>query len=177
MSVTGAGAPERIEALFVTDGTLAVLGVQPALGRRFSREDVAQGTPERVLLTHGYWQRKLGSDPAVLGRPLVVDGTSREITGVLPARFKFLNSAPQIVLPFRFDRAKLFIGNFSYQGLARLKPGVTLPQANADIARMLPLVIERFPLPSGFTRQMFDSSATPATTASRSLPRRSSTGR
>ena len=156
VSVTGAGEPERIEALFVTDGTLAVLGVQPALGRRFSREDDAPGTPERVLLTHGYWQRKLGSDPAVLGRPLVVDGTSREIIGVLPARFKFLNSAPQIVLPFRFDRAKLFIGNFSYQGLARLKPGVTLPQANADIARMLPLVIERFPLPSGFTRQMFD---------------------
>ncbi|MDQ3348284.1 MAG: ABC transporter permease, partial [Acidobacteriota bacterium] len=156
VSVTGAGEPERVEALLVTDGTLAVLGVRPALGRRFSPEDDAPGSPGRVLLTHGYWQRKLGSDPAVLGRPLVVDGTSREIVGVLPAGFKFLNNAPQIVLPFQFDRAKLFIGNFSYQALARLKPGVTLAQANADIARMLPLVIERFPLPSGFTRQMFD---------------------
>ncbi|MDQ3211726.1 MAG: ABC transporter permease, partial [Acidobacteriota bacterium] len=156
VSVTGAGEPERIEALFVTDGTLAVLGVQAALGRRFSREDDAPGSPQRVLLTHGYWQRKLGADPSVLGRPLMVDGAPREIIGVLPAAFKFLNSAPQILLPFQFDRAKLFIGNFSYQALARLKPGVTLEQANADIARMLPLVIERFPLPSGLTRQMFD---------------------
>jgi putative ABC transport system permease protein len=156
VSVTGSGEPERIEALLVTDGTLGVLGVQPALGRRFTKEDDSPGRPERVLLTHGYWQRKLGGDPRILGRSLIVDGTPREIIGVLPARFKFLNSAPQIVLPFQLDRAKVFIGNFSYQGLARLKPGVTLAQANADVARMLPLVLERFPLPNGLTRQMFD---------------------
>jgi putative ABC transport system permease protein len=156
VSITGTGEPERIQALLVTDGTLPVLGVQPALGRIFTNADDKPGAPERVLLTHGYWQRKMGSDPGVLGRSLVVDGTPREIIGVLPASFKFLNSAPQIVLPFQIDRAKVFIGNFSYQGLARLKSGTTLAQANADVARMLPLVIERFPLPNGFTRQMFD---------------------
>ncbi len=155
-SVTGTGEPERIEVLYVSDGTLGVLGVEAALGRRFSKEDDSPGSPQRVLLTHGYWQRKLGGDPAVLGRVLIVDGTPREIVGVLPAAFKFLNTAPQIVLPFQLDRAKLFIGNFSYQAVARLKPGVTLAQANADIARMLPLVLERFPLPAGFTRQMFE---------------------
>jgi predicted permease len=156
VSVTGAGEPERIEALMVTDGTLGVLGVQPALGRRFTRQDDSPGSPERVMLTHGYWQRKLGGDPGVLGRAITVDGTPREIIGVLPAGFKFLNSSPQIVLPFRIDRAKVFIGNFSFQGLARLKPGVTIAQANADVARMIPLLIERFPLPNGFTRQMFE---------------------
>jgi putative ABC transport system permease protein len=158
VSVTGSGEPERIEALLVTDGTLGVLGVQPVLGRSFTKEDDSPGRPGRVLLTHGYWQRKLGSDPGILGRSLIVDGTPREIIGVLPARFEFnlLNSAPQVVLPFQLDRAKVFIGNFSYQALARLKPGATIAQANADVARMLPLVLERFPLPNGLTRQMFE---------------------
>jgi predicted permease len=155
VSVTGTGEPERIEALLVTDGTLGVLGVNPELGRFFSKEDDSPGTPERVILTHGYWQRKLGGDTGVIGRALIVEGRPREIVGVLPARFTFLNNTPQILLPFRFDRAKVFVGNFSYQGVARLKPGVTIEQANADIARMLPMVMERFPLPNGFTKEMF----------------------
>lgn len=156
VSVTGPGEPERVRALSVTDGTLGVLGVQPFIGRGFTRKDDAPGSPPRVILTHGYWARKLGADPGVLGRSLIVDGQPREIVGVLPAGFKFLNEAPQLVLPFQIDRAKVFVGNFSYQGVARLKPGVTLAQANADVARMLPLVVERFPMPGGFTRQMFD---------------------
>jgi putative ABC transport system permease protein len=155
-SITGTGEPERIQALMVTDGTLPALGVQPVLGRTFTSADDRAGAPPRVLLMHGYWQRKLGSDPNVLGRTLMVDGQPREVIGVMPEKFKFLNTSPQIVMPFQIDRAKVFVGNFSYQGLARLKPGVTLAQANADLARMLPLVTDRFPLPNGFTKQMFD---------------------
>ena len=56
-----------------------------------------------------------------------------------------------MLLPFKFDRTKVFIGNFSYQGIARLKPGVSIAQANADVARMIPHVMNRFPLPPGFT--------------------------
>jgi putative ABC transport system permease protein len=156
VSVTGVGDPERVLALLVTDGTLGVLRVEAALGRRFSKEDDTPGTPERVMLTHGYWQRKFGGDPAVVGRGITIDGRPREIIGVLPAHFKFLNNNPQIILPFRFNRAEVFVGNFSYQAVARLKPGFTIEQANADIARLIPLVVERFPLPGGFTRQMFE---------------------
>ena len=156
VSVTGVGDSERVEALLVTDGTLGLLGTEPQLGRRFTRDDDSPRTPERVMLCHAYWQRKFGSDASVIGRQLVVDGKPREIIGVLPASFKFLGQNPQLVLPFRFNRAEIFIGNFSYQGVARLRPGVTIDQANADVARMIPLVIERFPLPGGFTRQMFD---------------------
>ncbi|HUR81735.1 MAG TPA: ABC transporter permease, partial [Thermoanaerobaculia bacterium] len=140
----------------VNDGTLAALRVEPLIGRRFNADDDSPRTPERVMLTHAYWQRKFGQDPAVLGRLITVDGTPREVIGVLPARFTFLDERPQIVLPLRFDRAKTFVGNFSYDGLARLKPGVTIAQATADVARMVPLIVERFPLPGGFTRQMFD---------------------
>src|SRR5688572_26069690 len=156
VSVTGIGEPERVDALLVTDGTLSLLRVTPQLGRRFTADDDSPKTPERAILTHAYWQRKFGSDPNVVGRQVVVEGRPREIIGVLPAGFKFLGTTPQLVLPFRFERAKLFVGNFSYQGVARLKPGVTIEQANADVARLLPLVVERFPLPPGFTKQMFE---------------------
>jgi predicted permease len=156
VSVTGAGEPERVEALLVTDGTLPILRVQPVLGRRFTADDDSPRKAETVLLAHAYWQRKFGGDPGIVGRQIMVDGAPREVIGVLPAGFRFLNNNPQLLLPFRFNRAEVFVGNFSYQAVARLKPGATIEQANADIARMLPLVIERFPLPPGFTRSMFE---------------------
>jgi predicted permease len=156
VTVTGIGEPERVEGLLVTDGTLALLRVHPLMGRRFTADDDSPRTPERAMLTHAYWQRKFGSDAGVIGRQIMVDGTPREIIGVLPPGFRFLGFNPQVVLPFRFNRAEVFVGNFSYQGIARLRPSATIDGANADIARMLPLVIERFPLPPGFTRQMFE---------------------
>ena len=156
VAVTGAGEPERIVALMVTDGVLPLLGVRPAIGRVFTADDDSPRTPERVVLAHGYWVRKFSSDPSVIGRQVTIDGSPREIIGVLPADFRFLDWNPQVVLPYRLNRAEVFVGNFSYQGIARLKPGVTLAQASADVARMIPLVMERFPMPPGFTRQMFD---------------------
>jgi predicted permease len=156
VSVTGRGEPEKVDALVVTDSTLPALRVRPALGRGFTAEDDSPASPERVLLTHGYWQKRFGGRPDVVGQTLTVEGKLNEIIGVLPADFRFLNEKPALLLPFRFNRAELFVGNFSYQAVARLKPGVTIAQANADIARMLPLVMERFPLPPGFTRKMFE---------------------
>ena len=156
VSVTGAGEPERVTALVVTDGTLGVLRVQPALGRRFTAADDSDKAPPRVMLAHAYWERKFGSDPGVVGRQVTIDGRPREIIGVLPAGFRFLDTNPQLVRPFALNRAEVIVGNFSFQGVARLKPGVTMAQANADVARMIPLVMERFPMPPGFTRQMFE---------------------
>ncbi len=156
VSVTGVGEPERVQALLVTDGTLGLLRIEPLIGRRFTGDDDSPRTPERAMLSQAYWQRKFGSDPAIVGKQVIVDGRPREIIGVLPASFRFLNQNPQLLLPFRFNRAELFVGNFSYQGIARLKPGVTLQQANADVARLIPMVPDRFPMPGGFTRQMFD---------------------
>jgi predicted permease len=156
VSVTGAGEPERIAVLRVTDGTLGVLGVHPALGRTFTAEDDHHAAPERMILTHGYWQRKFGGDRGLIGTMVTVDGVPREVIGVLPASFSFLGRDPEVLLPFRFNRAELFVGNFSYQAVARLKPGITIEQANADLARMIPMTLERFPLPPGFSRQMLD---------------------
>ena len=156
VSITGTGEPERVQALRVTDGVFGILGVSPVIGRSFTREDDLPGAPDRVMLTDGYWQRKFGGDPTIPGRTMLIEGMPHEIIGVLPEGLRFLNRSPQVYLPLRFNRAEVHVGNFSYQGLARLKPGVTIAQANADVARMLPLTVERFPLPPGFTRQMFD---------------------
>jgi len=157
VSVTGIGEPEQVPALNVTDGTLPILGVQPALGRNFRREDDVPGAPQTVLLTYGYWRRKFGANPAAVGQTLVVDGKARQIIGVLPKGFHFLDREdPALIAPFQFDRNKTHLGNFSYEGLARLRPGMTLQQANADVARMLPIVMSSFPTPPGFSIKLFE---------------------
>lgn len=155
-NVTGVAEPEQVDVLVVTDGVLPLLGVQPQLGRLFTRKDDTAGNSETILLTHGYWQQRFGGDPGVVGRALHVDGKPMEIIGVLPARFRFLDEQPQIVMPYQFDRGKVFVGNFSHTGIARLKPGVTIAQANADLARMLPMLLEKFPPAPGMSRKMLD---------------------
>ncbi|HKF51407.1 MAG TPA: ABC transporter permease [Candidatus Acidoferrales bacterium] len=155
-SVTGAGQPEQVRALNVTDGTLSILGVTPALGRIFSRSDDSPGAPLTVLLGYGYWQRKFGGSPSAVGRTIVVDGKQRQIIGVLPRSFRFLDQPdPALVLPDQLDRTKTFLGRYSYYALARLKPGVTLAQANADVARMIPIVLRSFSTPPGFSFDLF----------------------
>ncbi|HYO80620.1 MAG TPA: ABC transporter permease [Bryobacteraceae bacterium] len=140
VSITGGGEPERVEALAVTHGTLPLLRVQPVLGRLFNKEDDRPGSPMRVVLTYGYWQRKFGGAQDVIGRLLEIDGASAEVTGVLPPSFKFLRNRPAVLLPLQPNRADANSVSFGFQGLARLKPGVILSEANADIARMIPLV-------------------------------------
>jgi putative ABC transport system permease protein len=155
-TITGNAAPEQIRTLTVTEGLLPALGISPALGRVFNAVDTASGNPEVILLTHGYWQRKFGGDPNAIGRRMLIDGRATEIIGVLPASFRFLDDKPELVQPLRFDRAKVQLGNYSYHGIARLKPGVTVSQANADIARLIPIAHASFPPPPGFSVKLFE---------------------
>jgi predicted permease len=156
VSITGHGEPERAQALWVTEGVLPILRVPPMLGRIFTQEDDAPQSPRRAILTHGYWQRRFGAATDVIGRSLNINGTPYEVIGILPASFKFLRTDPALLLPLQLNRAEVRVGDFSYRGLARLKSAVTLEQANADVARMIPLAVERFPSWPGLTRQMFD---------------------
>ena len=155
-AVTGRGEPERLDTIRVSDGALPLLGVRPALGRVFTAEDDSPTGLETVILSHDYWQRAFGGSASALGQSIEVDGVPHQIIGVLPEGFRFLRYRPALVLPFRFDRSRLHVGNFGYQGLARLKPGGTLEQADADMARLIPTLADRFPMPPGMTREMFD---------------------
>jgi predicted permease len=157
VSITGTAEPEQVEALDVTDATLPLLGIPPMLGRTFTKQDDLPGAPDTVILSYGYWQRKFGSDPGVVGKTILVDGKSRQIIGVMPKRFQFLDWDDRaVIMPMQFDRSKLHLGNYSYEGVARLKPGMTLAHANADVAHLLPVVKTSFPPPPGFSLKLFD---------------------
>jgi len=157
VSVTGLAEPEQVHSINVTDGTLPLLGITPMLGRTITHADDLPGAPPTVLLSYGYWKRKFGGAPSAIGRTLMIDGKATQIIGVLPKTFQFMNmDEAELVTPFQFDRATRFLGNFSYEGIARLKPGVTQAQASSDIARMIPIVNRSFPAPPGFSAQLFD---------------------
>lgn len=155
VSVTGIGEPEHVPAVDVTDGVLPVLGVKPLRGRWFTRKDDSAGSPGTILLSYPYWQRRFGGDPGVLGKRLVIDGQAREVIGIMPKDFRFLDRKPDIIIPMQLDRGKAFVGNFSYQAVARLKPGVSMAQASADVGRMLPMMLDKFPMAPGISIEMF----------------------
>jgi predicted permease len=156
-NVTGVAEPERVQVLQTSDGVLPILSMRPILGRWFTGSDDSPGGPDAVILVYGYWRRKFGGDRSVIGRTIHVDGKRQEIIGVMPSTFRFLDEPnPDLILPFKFDRAHTYLGNYSYSGVARLKPGITLAVADSDVAHMLPLVIQNFPPPPGFSLAMFE---------------------
>jgi len=155
-NVTGIGEPEHVAGLDVTFGLLKTLGVRPVLGRLFTGADDSPGSPGTVVLTYRYWRRQFGSDRSVVGKSIAVDGTLMQIIGVLPQNFQFGGPDVALLTPLRSDRAKEFLGGFSFDGIARLKPGVTLAEADADVARMLPIYLRSFAPPPGYTIKMFE---------------------
>jgi putative ABC transport system permease protein len=155
-AVTGVTQPETAVTLNVSAQILPVLGVQPVLGRVFSNRDDAPGAPQTTVLTYGWWQARFGGDRAVIGRRILVDGVAREIIGVMPASFRFLDRDTAFLLPLQLDRSKTVLGQVSYEGLARLKPGVTIEQANSDLARLIPVALHSYPAPPGFPVKAFE---------------------
>jgi predicted permease len=138
-NVTGLEEPEQVRAVVVSDGVLQALSVAPQVGRWLMAADQTPRGPQRVLLGYGYWQRRFGGDRGVIGRKMMVDSQSTEIVGVMPKGFRFVDTDFDLVEPLQFDRGKLILAGFGFNGIARLKPGVTLPEGNADITRLLPI--------------------------------------
>ena len=134
-AITGQGDPEEVRTLTASRSLLTTLGVAPAHGRWFSTAEDAADGPATVMLTHGYWQRKFGGDPKALSRTLTIDGRPHQIVGVMPASFRFSEEF-EIIRPLRVNPSAP-VPVFRLVGLARLKPGVTLAQGNADARRVL----------------------------------------
>jgi predicted permease len=141
-NVTGVGRPEHVPALGVTDGVLPILGVTPLLGRPFTRADDEPGSSDTAMITYGYWRSKFGGDRSVIGKTIDVDGKPSTIIGVLPQRFRFLDMTDLgILLPLRPRTER----GYNFFAVARLKPGVTLAKASADVARMIPMEVRGVP--------------------------------
>jgi predicted permease len=159
VNVTGFAEPERVHALNVTHDVLSTLAVQPMIGRVFLASDDSPGAPATAILSYGYWQRHFSGDTSVIGKTITVDGKSREIIGVMPRDFRFLDTPDlSLILPLQLDRNKTQLGNFSYFGIARLKPGITIDAATADVARMLPITLEAFPPRPGLSLDLLKQS-------------------
>src|SRR5580704_2757885 len=155
-NLTGLAEPEHVRSLALTSEVLPMAGVQPLLGRVFSAADTAPGAPLTAMLAYGLWRDKFGADASMIGRNIIIDGLPRQVIGVLPRNFWFMDSKAAVLLPLQFDRNETFLGRFQYSGIARLKPGVLLAQASADCARLIPVALRSFPPLPGLSLASFE---------------------
>jgi len=145
VAVAFRGEAEKVPAMMITDGMFGVLGVETLVGRGFTADDDRPGAPLTLVIGYEYWRDRLGGDPSVIGSTLTVDGAVGEVIGVAPPGLRILRFLPAVYLPARWDRSPPGMSDFSYQAIARLKPGVTLGQATEDVGRMIPLTLEKYP--------------------------------
>jgi predicted permease len=138
-NVTGIARPEEVRTSLISDGVLQTLEVPPLLGRWFSSVDQEPHGVKTVMLSYGYWERRFGGDRSVIGRTIQVDSQSREIIGVMPRGFRTVDQDFDLLIPMAIDRAHETLAGFGYDGIARLKPGVSLAQADADITHLIPV--------------------------------------
>jgi predicted permease len=148
-TVTGMGEPEQVRTVNVGPGVLETLAVQPVLGRWLAASDYQPGRPGDVLISHGYWQRRFGGDPSVVGRSITIDSRPRAIVGVMPQGFRVANTEPELIAPIGLDRSQMFLVPFNFQTVARLKSGVTIAEANADLRRLAPVWLNTWSMPPG----------------------------
>lgn len=156
LTVTEVGDPERVVGITATSRLLPLLDVRPVAGRAFVEKDDAEGSPDVVMIGYGYWQRRFGGDPGVIGRRITADGTPREVIGVLPQSFWFMDRTVDVITPLRFDPSSVHLAGYNFQAIGRLKPGVTLDQVNADVKRMIGIEIAKFPPPPGMSVKMME---------------------
>jgi putative ABC transport system permease protein len=147
INYTGGERPENLPVYAVSDGFLELLGGEPVLGRSITPADLDPEAEPVVVLTHGYWQRSFGGDPAVPGRTMTLDGVPHTIVGILPAGWQSLTrTGIDLVLPLRpqpywyENRGSHFI-----YGLGRLKPGVTLAEARSDLSTIAAALEAEYP--------------------------------
>jgi predicted permease len=143
-SVTGFAQPESLRAGFVSDGVLQSLAVSAAAGRLLSSADQQPHGAMTVMLSYGYWQRRFAGEQSAIGHTVTIDGQTREIVGVLPRGFRLVDQDVDLLVPFSFDRGQLKLAPFGFQGLGRLRPGVTTQQADADLSRLLSVWMDSF---------------------------------
>ena len=149
--LTGDGEPERVIADRVTSNFFPTLGVRPAMGRGFlPDEDKVGGDDRVVVLSYGYWQRRFGGDPRIVGRQLQLSGRPWTVVGVVPRGFEY-GRAVDLWAPTRADTAMPRRAEY-LDLVGRLEPGGTVQQANADLAAVVRQLAEQYPESNGNLR-------------------------
>ena len=159
----GDGEPQRLASSFITATIIPTLRVSPILGRNFTdAEDMPNG-PNVVIISEGVWRGRFGADSGIIGRLLEVNGSSREIVGVMPATFHYPSAETRLWFPLQLDPNAAFSGGFNYNGVARLAPGTTVTGAQREFATVLPRMVDVFPeMVPGVSTQMLIDQAKPS---------------
>ncbi|HTC42189.1 MAG TPA: ABC transporter permease [Candidatus Acidoferrales bacterium] len=151
-TLTGIGEPERLDANMVSAAFFPLLGVNPTIGRSFNEKEDQLGAAPVALISEGLWKRKFGSAPDIAGKSIRLDGNLYSIAGVIPATFHFQNdnyhSEAEVYVPLGQWNNPLFRDRRTGMGMdavGRLKPGVTLAQANSDMSGVANHLAEVYP--------------------------------
>jgi putative ABC transport system permease protein len=134
-NISGAGQAEQVDGISATWDMFPVLGTAPAVGRGFMPQDERPGALRTVILSYGFWQRKFGGDPGIIGRAITVNGVPATIVGAMPRDFHFFYS-PNMFMPLTVDAAKASRDIGYLIAIGRLKPGISIGQANAEMTRI-----------------------------------------
>jgi len=145
-NITGGGEPERVMAFSVTSNFFPLFGVQPLIGRGFLPEEDRPGSNRVVVLSHSLWQSRYGGDPQILNREILLNGEKHTVVGVMPASFQFLEREVRMWVPIAFTSEDITNrGGHYLKVIARLKPGVTVTQAQADMNAVMARIVKDYP--------------------------------
>jgi putative ABC transport system permease protein len=144
MSLTGNGPPEEVPGEYVTRDFFQTLGVHPAMGRDFVPEEELPTAPDVAILSDGFWRRRYGADPNIVGKKLAIGGNPTIVIGVLPAGFRFPETKADIWELAGLHPEQPRRGRY-LAPIARLRPGVSVSQAQADMSAVMAQLAREFP--------------------------------
>ena len=155
VTVSGEGDPERVRRALVTPSLGEVLSVPPERGRWFLEGDGEPGAPPVVVLSHALWSRRYGSDPAIVGRTILIDNTPTEVVGVMPPSFRFPDDEVRLWLPLHLDETTA-LGGFWLQVVGRMRVGFTPSEVRSETQALYQGLGESFPDEPGRIRWMLE---------------------
>lgn len=147
-NLSNSDPPEHLYGLKVTQNLLPLLGIPPVLGRLFVPGEDRQGAEHEAILSYRLWQRHFSSDPSILGKPITLDGEAYTVVGVMPPAFKFAPfwaTHAELWVPDAFGNSIHDRGGNHLRVFARLRPGVTLEQARAEMATISGRLEKQYP--------------------------------
>jgi putative ABC transport system permease protein len=153
LNLIGTGDPERLRALNVTEGFFAMLGAQPQLGRDFLTEEDQPGRNNVVILSNGLWQTRFGGDPKILNQAITLNGQAYTVIGVMPATFHFRSGENELDIwtPMAFtEQQAQNHGGHDLAAIGKLKPGVTVEQARAEMSAIAGRLASEYPADTGW---------------------------
>ena len=144
VNISGDAEPERLRGIFVTPGFLDVVGIKPALGRDFTRDEEIEGRHQVMILSDGFWRRRFGADPSIVGRTITLNEHPYDVVGVMPASF-WWSTTPEVVLAYMTNAGDGSRAQHSMEVVGRLKPGTSFEQARADLETIGKRLSEQYP--------------------------------